>query len=364
MKIAPNHEKLQYCGRIDFDQPLAPVMVYAGSFVKIRFVGSRICVNLANHRAYWSNYMGVLVDGEQSKILLADSNEEKSYVLAENLPVKEHEVMLFKRMDACHYVTFFGFEVDDDARILDCEKLPERKIEVFGDSVSCGEVAEALDFVGKPDPKHDGEFSNSWYSYSWMTARKLHARVHITSQGGIALMDGTGWFCMPDTLGVESCFDKITYNPQCGLPIKKWEFSGYQPHVVVLAFGQNDSNPLDYMESDYEGEQARLWRKRYRAFVEKLMELYPKAHFILTTTLLCHGASWDQAIDDVCKSMNHPRVHHLLYQRNGSATPGHLRIPEAEEMAEELAAYMEGLGDIWNEKNESWGECNEIECCN
>lgn len=35
-----------------------------------------------------------------------------------------------------------------------------------------------------------------------------------------------------------------------------------------------------------------------------------------------------------------------MFRRNGRGTPGHLRIPEAEEMAEELAAYMESLG-IW-----------------
>ena len=46
-------------------------------------------------------------------------------------------------------------------------------MEVFGDSVSCGEVSEALKYVGKPDPEHDGEYSNSWYSYAWITARKL-----------------------------------------------------------------------------------------------------------------------------------------------------------------------------------------------
>ena len=34
-------------------------------------------------------------------------------------------------------------------------------------------------------------------------------------------------------------------------------------------------------------------------------------------------------------------THHFLYRRNGAGTPGHIRIPEAEEMAEELAGYIE-----------------------
>ena len=32
-----------------------------------------------------------------------------------------------------------------------------------------------------------------------------------------------------------------------------------------------------------------------------------------------------------------------LFKRNGRGTPGHLRISEAKEMAEELAAYIENL---------------------
>ena len=42
--------------------------------------------------------------------------------------------------------------------------------------------------------------------------------------------------------------------------------------------------------------------------------------------------------------MGDEKVTHFIFQRGGAATPGHLRIPEAEEMAEELSAYIERLG--------------------
>ena len=41
--------------------------------------------------------------------------------------------------------------------------------------------------------------------------------------------------------------------------------------------------------------------------------------------------------------MADPKITQYVFKRNGKATPGHLRIPEAEEMAEELAAYIETL---------------------
>ena len=42
-----------------------------------------------------------------------------------------------------------------------------------------------------------------------------------------------------------------------------------------------------------------------------------------------------------------PQIRHFMFRRNGKGTPGHLRIPEAEEMAEELSAYIENLDIEW-----------------
>ena len=348
MLVLPDHEGLKYSGRIDFESAQAPVFVYAGSYVSIRFSGSCIGVIISNHRSYGSNYVGYILDGVQGKFLLEpNDNEQQGYCLGKDLENVEHELLMFKRMDACHYFTFHGFELEDGSSVLTPPEMPGRRIEVFGDSVSCGEVSEAVDYVGKEDPEHDGEFSNSWYSYSWITARKLNAELHITSQGGAALLDKTGWFCGPDFVGMESIYDKIQYNPQLGA-LKSWDFSRWTPHVVVLAIGQNDANPENYMAEDYNAEKSKNWRKHYKAFTEKLMTLYPKSYFVLTTTILGHDKGWDQAIDDVCREIDSPRLHHFLYEKNGCGTPGHIRIPEAEKMAEELSAYIESFGEeIW-----------------
>lgn len=348
MRILPDHNKLQYSGRIDFDDKQAPVFVYACTSVRMVFYGTGVKAILQNHHSYWTNQMGYLLDGEQKRVTLSSDEEKRTYVLEENLDEGWHELLLFKRMDSCHTVTFYGFEIEGEKlEIKEPSPKPERRIEFFGDSVSCGEVSEAVEYVGKEDPVHDGEYSNSWYSYAWMTARKLNAEIHDTSQGGIALLDGTGWFVAPDYLGVESCYDKIEYHPDLGA-VKKWDFDRFTPHVVVVAIGQNDNHPVDYMAEDYQGEKSVYWREHYHAFIEKLMNLYPKAQIILTTTILCHHENWDKSIDEVCRQIGSERVHHFLYKRNGCGTPGHIRIPEAEEMSEELSAFIETLGErIW-----------------
>ena len=47
-------------------------------------------------------------------------------------------------MDSCHTFTFYGFEIDDGADVLPLPEKPKRKMEFFGDSVSSGEVTEAV----------------------------------------------------------------------------------------------------------------------------------------------------------------------------------------------------------------------------
>lgn len=351
MRIMPDNDRLQYSGRIDWTDQNAPVFVFPCTSVKMRFTGDTLKVYMRNKKAYWDNYVGCILDGEQTKLRLPDEGE----CLLE-IPVKpasgrtaedrSHEVLLFKRQDSCHEAAFLGFEIGEGENVLDPPPAPQRRIEVYGDSVSAGEVSEAVDYVVKPDPGHNGQYSNSWYSYAWMTARKLGARIHDVAQGGIALLDGTGWFNEPDYIGMETAWNKVHYNPAFG-PATDWDFTRYTPHVVIVAIGQNDSHPKDYMKEDYSGSRSVCWRKGYGELLKKIRGQYPDAWIVCITTLLEHDPSWDRSVEEVCSGLQDERIRHFMFRRNGSGTPGHLRIPEAEEMAEELSAYIEGLNIEW-----------------
>lgn len=349
MIVELDDEKLQYSGRIDDSDPKSPVLIFAASFVAFRFFGTGAELTAENKRDCMDHYIGVIADGRQSKIKLAAQGRQR-LVLAEGLEEAEHEILLFKRQDSCHELVLHRLELYGNAALLPMPEKPERKIEVYGDSVSAGEVSEAVEYAGKADPVHNGEYSNSWYSYSWMTARRLHAQLHIVAHGGIALLDGTGWYCPPGYLGMETVWDKLHDNPNIA-PLTAWDFSKYRPHVVIVAIGQNDSNPEDYMKTDPEGEKAKRWRKAYKEWLLKLRGVYPRALIILTTTILEHDAGWDASIEAVCRELEDERIVHFLYSRNGRGTPGHVRIPEAEQMAEELSALIERMPEsIWEDE--------------
>lgn len=353
MIIEPDNDLLDYCGRIDFDNPKAPEFIFPCSYVRLRFTGSQIKAIVTNKNNYWDNYLGVIVDGVQTKVKLSnDENEKQIILLAEGLDIGEHDVTLFKRQDSCHMFRLHGFVLADDARLCALPPISLRRIEVYGDSVSAGEVSEAYDYASKEDPDwHRGELSNSYYSYAWTAARMLGARIHDIAQGGIALLDKTGWFNAPDYMGMESVYDKLQYNPAFGIA-KKWDFERYSPHIVIVAIGQNDNHPDDYMKLDYNSQKSKNWREHYFNFICKLRNIYPKSHIILQTTILNHDENWDRAIDEVywrlLDEYDDEKIHHYMYTKNGKGTPGHIRRDEAKQMADELCAYINSLGsEVW-----------------
>lgn len=346
--IMPNDPMIQYVGRIDDEDPAAYGFEFVATGLRIRVTGGvlKVCIN--NRTNYWQSRLGVLVDGQLHAALLPE-NGEAVIDLSEFLHAGENTVHIFKRQDSSHAFTFHGLIIAEDGQLLPPPERPARRMEVYGDSVSAGEVSEAEEYRGKPDPQHNGEYSNVWWSYSWLTARKLGAELHDIAQGGIALLDKTGYFNGPDYVGMLSSYDKVRYNPAFG-QAKPWDFTRYTPHVVVLAIGQNDANPVNIMEQDYEGEAARLWREKYAELIRSLRAKYPKATFVLATTILNHHENWDKAIDDVCNELRKTdgRIHHFLYSNNGCGTPGHIRASEAEIMAQELSGFIESLGEeIW-----------------
>ncbi len=343
--ILPADPMLRYTGRIGMDDPAHPFFIYVCSSVQLRLTGRTLRVALTNHHSFYENRLGVIVNGEQSAVLL--ENGPREIDLSDKLTADVNDVLLFKRQDCCHAFTLDGLVVAGE--LLPLPERPARRIEVYGDSVSAGEVSEAEFACAQPDPAgHNGLYSNGWLSYAWQAARLMNAELHDIATGGMALLDGTGYFFGPNYIGMESCWDKVNYYPPFG-PATDWDFARWTPHVVVVAIGQNDHNPVNVMAEDYYSIASRRWRAEYCRFLGLIRKKYPHAHIVCTTTILGHDPAWDHAIDACVDAMKDGRIHHFLYTKNGCGTPGHIRGSEAAVMAKELAGFVEGLPGVWEE---------------
>lgn len=339
MHVLPDNPLLQYSGRIDFDNEAGPVLVFAGSYVKIRFYGSMVKMNFKCIHGYQNNYIGVIIDGKADKMLLPTDGENHTLTICSGLKENIHDVCIFKRMDSAYYLEIHSFDLSENAGLLAVEKKGNKRIEVYGDSISAGELSEAEKYCGKMDPEHFGEYNNSFNSYAAILARKMNAQLHNISQGGVALLKGTGFV----DFSMEEMYDCIEYNPALG-KTKKWDFSKYIPHIVIVAIGQNDAYPDNYMATDFDSDKSKNWRIHYEAFIRKLREIYPLATIICMTSIMMHDLSWDRAIGNICKKIDDDRIHHFVFSQNGIGVPGHVRGSEAVGMAQELYEFIESLG--------------------
>jgi len=342
--LPPLDANIRYTGRIG-TRDGKPFWVYPCTSAALRITGRTLKVALNNVHAYFDNRLGVIVNGVQSAVLL--DKGEQIIDLSDKLTAEVNDILLFKRQDCCHGVVIEGFIIDAEASLLPLPSRPLRRMEVYGDSVSAGEVSEAEFACAQPDPEgHNGLYSNSYLSYAWQAARLMDAELHDQATGGMALLDGTGYFNAPDYIGLLSSWDKVNFYPALG-DAEDWDFSRWTPHVVVVAIGQNDHNPVNIMAEDYDSAASIHWRSEYRRFLSTLREKYPRAHIVCTTTILGHDAAWDRAIDECVAAMADERIHHFLYSKNGCGTPGHIRGSEAAVMARELADFVESLPDVW-----------------
>lgn len=333
-------DKFHLCGRIDTTREGSPLLVWPGSYISFAFSGTKLMAAVENIKRWNGDRLGVVIDGAESMVSLADGVQ--TVTLAENLENKRHEAVIYKPMSG-GYIRICRLILEDSGIIRTPSARPKKRIEFYGDSVTAGDVVDADEYLGMPDPQENhGQWDNSWHSYAMRVGRMLPAQVFNTSQGGIALFDRTGFFEMPNMKGVESCYDRLKY---CSFEdTTPWNFARFVPHVIVFAVGQNDSYPNP--DCIYDRSFYRVkWEEKYIEIIESIRSHAPKATVVLALTLLNHAPSWDEALEEIKDKMGGEanKVYHFMYTRCGKATPGHPRNAEQIEMAKELTGFLNSL---------------------
>ena len=265
-RIAPDHQYLQYTGRIDDRDPASPVLSWAGTRITGNFTGTSLAIMLDDERG--QNFYNVFIDGAARPIILQADKGSKTYVVANGLAPGSHRFTLSKRTEGAEGPTVFkGLELDDKAVLLPPPARPTRRIEFFGDSITSGMGNEAPD-DGRDDLAKD---KNNDMSYAALTARALKAEAHMTSQSGIGVMISWFPFTMPDFYDQSNAV---------GDNDSQWDFTRWTPDVVVINLMQNDSWLIgrDHKLQPEPDDAQRI--AAYQAFVARVRALYPKAYIV------------------------------------------------------------------------------------
>lgn len=322
---------ITYSGRTGFKTDAAE-LYWSGASVKINFSGEGLSAVLKDQDT--SNYYQVIVDEKIVGKLHPDTSK-KVYELVTGLSAGKHALELFKRTEWDKGKTmFYGFMPVKEASILPASKLPKRKIEFYGNSITCGYATE--DFKGDSPI---GYFENNYLSYAAITARHFNAQYSCIAKSGIGVM--LSWF----PLIMPEMYDRLDPTDSTG----KWDFTKYIPDLVVINLFQNDAwltQRPDFPEFKHrfgtKAPSAENIILAYRTLVTNIRSKYPKASLICALGSMDAtqtGSPWPGYIKKAVEALNDRKIYtHFFPYKN---TPGHPKVPEQKQMADSLIAFID-----------------------
>ncbi|MCL6458006.1 MAG: hypothetical protein K6T85_08365 [Gorillibacterium sp.] len=350
--VDADHPYFSYSGRMDDSNKKAVLIHYPGSYIRTRFTGTSLGLLFSLPYVSYPHWINCQIDGVEYVIQLQPGAEEREYPVAVELDHGEHDLTIIRMNDFCSGVcAFHGISIDADSLVMKPAPKPKRRLECYGDSLTAGCLSDVYERAGMADDKDMSQEeitrrSNGGHSFANVLARRLDAEIHNNGMGGLSLMDGYGYVTMPDTIGLETTWDKLNPIPQFG-EITAWDFRRYTPHIVVIAIGQNDSSTYPDILTDAAAKV--VWTSRYTDLLHRLRRVYPHAYLLLTGSVKIHPLCWEEVLFEIAEKFADPKVLAYRYKRAGLVTPGHIRLAEAEEMAEELEQFIGTLDNPWSE---------------
>jgi lysophospholipase L1-like esterase len=247
--VAANDPRLAYMGRWDTRDGAGPRCEWSGTSVRLRFHGVAASVALKDSG---NNYFQVIVDGGPTDVLRLGRGES-THALARGLPEADHTIEIFRRTEAvCGPTQVLGFRLSSGATLLDPVKRT-RRIEIIGDSISCGYGNEAT----SQNEHYEPATENAWKAYGAITARHFDADYTCIAWSGRKMWpDNT----VPGIYDLVLPTDATSRCDVDKLP---------RPDVIVINLSTND---FAFSIPDQAG-----WTGAYRDFVKRLRERCPDA---------------------------------------------------------------------------------------
>jgi hypothetical protein len=322
---------ISYEGRIVYTNDAA-VLMWPGTSLKINFKGTAISGEFKD--ADTSNYYNVIIDNDSIYKIQFDT-AKKIVVLASNLSYGKHSIQLFKRTEWDKGKTlFYGFEFNGENKLLKPTKLPKRKIEFFGNSITCG---YAISDTVNDSP--DGYYENNYDAYAAITARHFNTQYYCTSKSGIGIM--ISWFplIMPEMYGRLDPTDSTS----------KWDFSKYTPDVVVINLLQNDSwlvrMPNNEQFKNKFGTKPpddNYIISAYKTFAQTIRTKYPKAQIICmlgNMDITKKDSPWPEYVRKAVEQLQDKKI--FTYFSPYKETPGHPKVKEQQMLADGLIQFID-----------------------
>jgi lysophospholipase L1-like esterase len=321
-----DNPKIKYVGRIEFSNPLAPRFWNPGVYVQAKFKGTSLVISVNDEELWGShNYLEIAIDNNKPT-RIQTTGKTNVIKVAENLSPGVHTVTICKDTESgIGYIEFVG---------LKCEALlpvssPKRKIEFFGDSITCGMASD--ESVIKCDKGKWYDQHNAYMSYGPITARALNAEWQVTAVSGIGLIHS----CCNLKITLPQVMDKVKLYADS----IKWNFKSYVPDVVTICLGQNDGI-----------QDSVAFCGAYVKLIDSIRTHYPKADIVCLTSPMGNAEltvalkKYISGIEQYMHTNGDKKVSHYFFSRSfNDGCGGHPSVAQHEVIAKELIGYVKGL---------------------
>ena len=277
--IPANDPKIQYIGRIDFINPLAPAFSFPGVSISAKFSGTAISADFKDYgtgNATSTNYYNIYIDNQFVKALKVVSSTT-NYILASGLSNDVHTILVTKRTESSvGKSSFKGFYIEGVA-LETPDALPSKKIEFIGDSWTCGygnEYSGAGANTGVTSKNED-----NYSAWGAITSRRLNAQYHCTAYSGRGLYrnnDGNKTTVIPNV------YNRIFPDDAASV----WNFNNYIPDVVVIHLGTNDFANEQTWASNHSTLDSASYVNKYIGFISDIRIAYGSS-----TKIVCVNGS-------------------------------------------------------------------------
>jgi hypothetical protein len=310
--VPPTDSRIRYIGRFDWRDSAGPRCEWTGSEVELRFSGSDLNAVINDTG---SDYFEVVVDGVAGAPLAVQKGEA-TYSVVAGAPRGNHIVEIFKRTEAfVGDAQFCGFQLAAGGKLLPLGPAPSRRLEVIGDSISCGYGNE-----GKDQNEHfTPATENGYLSYGAVAARRVGAEYTCIAWSG-----RTMW----PTNSIPEVYDYTLPDDTTS----RCDFTKWIPGAILINLSTNDWNKGAPDEAS--------WTGAYENFIAHLRAFYPNAAIYCASSPMM---SDDWPPNAKARSTSIAYLNRIVADENKA---GDLKVRYLEFPAQDGAA--DGLGADWH----------------
>jgi lysophospholipase L1-like esterase len=295
---------------------------YPGVTLLLAVDGTRLSVDAAGSA---KSLVDVIVDGKPAGTLHL-SPQMQRYDVFKGAASGPHRVELVHRSETWLGVASIARFIAGGS-FLAAPALPQRRMLVLGDSVTCGADMER----GAGD-KDTPDWWNPWRSYGMLVARALAAQVQLVCHGGRGLV--RSWDDRTDEFQLPALYDLAIADAAHPFP---WSQGDYDPDLILVAIGTNDFAPGIPNETAYVDAYAALLRR--------LLHDHPHAHVALTEGPMLEGGEKTTMIAYIRAAMVRVadgRIHLLapMAHQTGDAVNDHPTTAQHAAMVAELLPQL------------------------